>query len=409
MDVCEELTLDVCRPGIDRVVNAKQGDTGRKLLIHLVKNGKTYPIPQDCCAVFAAEKPDGMKIWNKCSTRENRIEYAFTEQTCAAAGSMPAEIKLYGSDGKLLTTASFLLEVHRAVFSEGDEIVSSNEINALDALVLETAALKAEIQEKLDSGAFVGPQGPKGEQGESGSQGPEGPQGKQGETGPQGPEGLEGPQGKQGETGPQGPAGPQGPQGPAGKDGDTGPQGPAGPEGPQGPAGKDGAQGPAGADGAKGDKGDPGETGPQGETGKRGTGILKVTTAPAGYTTAIGSYTPKYRIALSTVKSQSGVDDVLIGDTIQYSYYHYYVDYLDSSYAYISATRVSIRGATGATGTTGPTGPQGPAGPSFAVQATPPEDTSVIWIDTSEGTDDEMQAIVNAVIASLPVYNGEVV
>lgn len=87
-----------------------------------------------------------------------------------------------------------------------------------------------------------------------------------------------------------------------------------------------------------------------GAEGERGTGILKVTTAPASYTTAIGSYNPKYRIALSTVKSQSGVSEVLLGDIIFYSYYHYHVDYLDASYAYISATRVSVRGATGAGG-----------------------------------------------------------
>lgn len=53
-------------------------------------------------------------------------------------------------------------------------------------------------------------------------------------------------------------------------------------------------------------------------------------------------------------------------------------------------------------------GQQGQPGPSFAVQSTPPSDTSVIWVDTSEGTDDEMQKIVNAVIASLPKYNGGV-
>lgn len=54
-------------------------------------------------------------------------------------------------------------------------------------------------------------------------------------------------------------------------------------------------------------------------------------------------------------------------------------------------------------------GNTGNPGPSFAVQPTPPTDTSVIWVDTSEGLDNEMQEIVNAVIASLPVYNGEVV
>lgn len=92
---------------------------------------------------------------------------------------------------------------------------------------------------------------------------------------------------------------------------------------------------------------------PEGADGQRGTGILKTTTAPSSYTTAIGSYVPKYRIALSTLKSQSKVDTVLIGDIIQNSYYQYQIDYLDSSYAYISATRVSLRGATGAAGAAG--------------------------------------------------------
>ena len=109
--------------------------------------------------------------------------------------------------------------------------------------------------------------------------------------------------------------------------------------------------------GAKGDKGDQGIQGPKGDTGatgatgQRGTGLLPVTTAPASYTTAVGGITPKYRIAISTIKSQAGVTEVLLGDTIRYSYYHYPIAYLDASYAYFT-TRVSIRGATGAAGTT---------------------------------------------------------
>lgn len=87
-----------------------------------------------------------------------------------------------------------------------------------------------------------------------------------------------------------------------------------------------------------------------GEDGQRGPGLLAVTTAPSSYTTEVGGITPKYRMALSTIKSQSGVTEVLLGDTIRYSYYHYPIDYLDASYAYCT-TRVSIRGATGAAGT----------------------------------------------------------
>lgn len=107
-----------------------------------------------------------------------------------------------------------------------------------------------------------------------------------------------------------------------------------------------------GSKGSTGTAGKDGSNGADGAPGQRGTGILKITTAPSSYTTAIGSYTPKYRIALSTVISQAKVDKVLLGDVIQYSYYQYHVDYLDATYAYISATRTSIRGATGAAGAT---------------------------------------------------------
>lgn len=100
--------------------------------------------------------------------------------------------------------------------------------------------------------------------------------------------------------------------------------------------------------------GSKGSTGSTGNTGKRGTGLLPVTTAPSSYTTAVGDITPKYRMALSTITTQSGATEVLLGDTVRYSYYHYPIAYLDASYAYFT-TRVSIRGATGAAGAAGAT------------------------------------------------------
>ena len=90
----------------------------------------------------------------------------------------------------------------------------------------------------------------------------------------------------------------------------------------------------------------------KGNDGSRGTGLLAVTTAPSSYTTEVNGLTPAYRIALSTVKSQASVDEVFAGDTIRYSYYHYPIIYVDSSYVYCRA-RVSIRGATGAEGAAG--------------------------------------------------------
>lgn len=126
-----------------------------------------------------------------------------------------------------------------------------------------------------------------------------------------------------------------------------------------------------------------------GANGQRGTGILNTTTGIASYTTAVGGVTPAYRILLSTLKTQAKVDDVLVGDTVRYSYYLYPVIYVDADYAYMT-TRVNIRGSAGAAGTDGEDG------------ATPVKGVDY-W------TDADKTEMVNAVIAALPVYNGEVV
>lgn len=138
--------------------------------------------------------------------------------------------------------------------------------------------------------------------------------------------------------------------------------------------------------GAKGDKGDTGGTGATGATGARGSSVLRVTTAPSSYSTTTGGFTPTYRIALSTVLTQSKSADVKVGDTMIYSYYTYPIGYVDSSYVYLGA-RVSIRGSTGAAG---------------AVGATPVKGTDYF-------TDADKAEMVNAVISALPVYTGEVV
>ncbi len=130
-----------------------------------------------------------------------------------------------------------------------------------------------------------------------------------------------------------------------------------GPQGPKGDKGDTGAKGATGATGATGPQG------PVGATGERGSGLLNITTAPTAYTTAVGGITPAYRIALSTVLSQSGAEKALTGDSLRYSYYVYPVVYVDASYVYTGA-RVSIRGATGAAGATGPQGPAGADGAS---------------------------------------------
>ena len=101
-----------------------------------------------------------------------------------------------------------------------------------------------------------------------------------------------------------------------------------------------------GEKGETGPKGDKGNTGATGATGQRGGRDLAITTTPAAYTTAVGGFTPSYRIELSTVKTQSGIDTVYVGDTLVFGIYRYPVGYVDTSYVYTSA-RTSIKGDAG--------------------------------------------------------------
>ncbi|MBQ7896690.1 MAG: hypothetical protein IJ364_09085 [Oscillospiraceae bacterium] len=105
--------------------------------------------------MFTALKPDGKVIFNQCEISENRIVYHLTAQTCAAAGSMPCQIRLYGYDDELLLSPRFSIEVLPSVYSDGDVIESSEEFTALTALVTDAGELIDSLRQSLTDGDFI--------------------------------------------------------------------------------------------------------------------------------------------------------------------------------------------------------------------------------------------------------------
>lgn len=153
------ISLDIQNHGSNVSLKAKKGDTGRMLHITLVDGGKPFVLTNDCYAVFAAKKADGNILYNKCTIDGNTISYAFTPQTTSAVGRAECEIKLYGADDKLITSARFALVVEDTVYNEGDEIEPEKEVSALTALISAATTLINDVTDKLESGAFIGPQG----------------------------------------------------------------------------------------------------------------------------------------------------------------------------------------------------------------------------------------------------------
>lgn len=157
-----KISLDIHDHGSNVSLKTKRGDTGRILYITLMDGRNPYIISNDSYAVFTAKKADGNILFNHCSIIGNTISYAFTPQTCAAAGKLECEIKLYGDGDKLLTGARFSLLVEDTVYNEEIEVGSEKEVGALTHLVSEANKLVNEVGSKLANGEFVGPQGASG-------------------------------------------------------------------------------------------------------------------------------------------------------------------------------------------------------------------------------------------------------
>ena len=87
-----------------------------------------------------------------------------------------------------------------------------------------------------------------------------------------------------------------------------------------------------------------------GKDGRRGTGLLRVTSPPSTMMLEEGHDDAKYRYGIELIKRDSGVSEVLAGDTVLYSYYLYTIDYIDGEYAYICKERTSIKGERGPSG-----------------------------------------------------------
>lgn len=138
-DSAYKISLDINAQGSQVALNAKKSDTGRKIYISLRAGGTPYTIADDCYAVFAATKPDGSILYNACTIEGNEIVYEFTEQTCAAVGKSRCEIKLYGSDDKLITSPRFTLLVDGTVYPD-EQVESTDEFSALTKLVSDTVA-----------------------------------------------------------------------------------------------------------------------------------------------------------------------------------------------------------------------------------------------------------------------------
>ena len=255
MVITTPIAVDLINPAPLPILNTKQGDSARGILVTLTGDGAILTPTDETISIYI-KKPDGTIVYNACTIQDGKIFARLTNQSLAVAGEAQVELDLINGNDRL-TTPIALLRILPTNIDDG-AIESTDEFTALqeaiknavaatgnanqaaeDASDAATAATNAaananqaaedanqaaedasdaastatnaatsanqaaenaqdianEVQEKLDNGDFVGPAGPQGPQGEKGDTGATGPQGPQGATGPQGPQGPTGPAG----------------------------------------------------------------------------------------------------------------------------------------------------------------------------------------------------------------------
>lgn len=131
-----DMTLELTQSYSHTQVTVKRGDTHRSLRIHLADGGRPYRLERNCNAIFTGVKPDGSHLYNACRMEGDAIIYDLTAQTTAIPGELACELRLYGENGALLTSAAFGITVADTVYADGDEnVVSTGEATALTKLL----------------------------------------------------------------------------------------------------------------------------------------------------------------------------------------------------------------------------------------------------------------------------------
>lgn len=139
-------SLDLHKHESQMSIPARAGDTAIRLYISLTDGGTPYHIASGCVAVFVAKTANGRDLMHHCVIdSDSRIIYDFRESTADGEGVTDCEIRLYGSDGKLITAPRFTIVVNAQVVADED-INLGNDLSAVDAVLGASAEIRANAE-----------------------------------------------------------------------------------------------------------------------------------------------------------------------------------------------------------------------------------------------------------------------
>lgn len=148
------ISLDINKIQSQLTLTLKQGETGRNIHINLTEDGRPYQIGEGCYAWLQAKKNNSINpMSHPCTIENNKIVYCVQPDTTSTVGRVECEIVLSSSDGQIIISASFSINVYNTIFTEIEED-NKTEIGTLSSLIVEANSLIDDVESKLDKGEF---------------------------------------------------------------------------------------------------------------------------------------------------------------------------------------------------------------------------------------------------------------
>lgn len=131
MQIVTPVTLDLVNPVPIPVVNVKQGDSSRGVLVSVTAAGNLVTFSNTDTANVYIKKPDGAKIYNACTVQDGKVLATFTTQATAVPGMAQVELEIVTASDRISTPIAAVVVLPSNI--DSDAIESSDEFTALTA------------------------------------------------------------------------------------------------------------------------------------------------------------------------------------------------------------------------------------------------------------------------------------
>lgn len=128
------LTLDIHNPAPQCSVSVRLGDTGRRLSVRFVENGKPITLASGTFVMFVAKKPDGNEVYDDCTCDlvGGSVIYDVGDQVTTAPGIVRCQFEIFGPDGGAIASPTMEIVVRESFFNE-EKVISKSDYDGISA------------------------------------------------------------------------------------------------------------------------------------------------------------------------------------------------------------------------------------------------------------------------------------